>query len=92
MMAMNPGAAGADRRPGRVLRIRRTEFSPKSPPSYTSPDTCAPLPLGKAPNGIEWLHFYFGAYRGEHLPDKPGGSWLRWSVTRHRRSPSPASS
>lgn len=93
MMALNPGAAGADRRPGRVLRIRRTEFSPKSPPSYTSPDTCAPLPLGKAPNGIEWLHFYFGAYRGEgmfvHLPDNPGGSWVTMVGDEASQKPEP---
>jgi len=54
------------------------KFSPKSPPSYTAPDTCDPGPPNKADNGIEWLDFNNQAYLSSMfvtLPDKPGGTW-----------------
>ena len=64
---------------GRNLRLVLT---PKSAPNYTTYPSCDQPPVKvKAPNGIEWLWFYFEDYRGSnldvHLPDKPGGTW-KW--------------
>lgn len=61
-------------------RNLRLVLTPKSPPEYTTYPSCSLIPMEeKAPNGIEWLWFYFDYYRGGnvdvHLPDKPGGTW-----------------
>lgn len=45
----------------------RLVLSPKAGPSYSSTNQCDTLGGEHAPNGIEWLHFYFSEYRGEAL-------------------------
>lgn len=66
---------------GRNLRLVLT---PLKAPQYTTFPSCnAPEVMEEAPNGIEWLWFYFDAYRGVgievKLPDKPGGTWT-WEL------------
>ncbi|GAA1952638.1 hypothetical protein [Microbacterium deminutum] len=62
---------------GRNLRLALT---PVKPPTYSTYPTCnQPVVKEKASNGIEFLWFYFDAYRGKamdvHLPPPPGGTW-----------------
>jgi hypothetical protein len=56
----------------------KLQFTPKSAPNYTAPDTCQSGPPTKASNGIEWLDFNNQAYLDGmtvNLPVKPGGTW-----------------
>ena len=53
------------------------QFTPKTAPAYTSPDTCPGAGGEKANNGIEWLDFNNGGYTSSMtvvLPGKPGGT------------------
>jgi hypothetical protein len=52
-------------------------FTPKSAPTYTSPDTCPGAGGSKANNGIEWLDFNNQGFLDGMtvvLPGKPGGT------------------
>ena len=54
------------------------KFTPKSAPSYTSPNSCPDTGPTKSSNGIDWLDFNNQAYLDGmtvQLPGKPGGSW-----------------